>query len=97
MVIFEDILDAAARGDTAAVVSWFEMGTRDPDFNGPDWTLLSAAALHDRCDTMSVILAHGADVNAGGPLHAAALAARYSAALLLFDHGVQVNFEPSAL
>ena len=99
MVLPEMISFAAHQGDTKAIEEWFASGTRDPDETG-SWmgckTLLYAAAEGGHCDTMRVILAHGADVNCyagynGTALHRATQKSEFDAAVLLLDHGAQID------
>ena len=98
MELTKELLDAAQKGDTAAIQEWFPTGTRDPDEqmqNGD--TLLSVAADAGRIEMMRILLAHGASVDTSKvgvgltALHHAARRGRHDAAALLINHGAQVD------
>ena len=102
---------AAGDGDTEWIQEYFATGTRDPDeisegmdlgddFD-PGCTLLYSAAEGGHCETMRVILAHGASVDAidergRAALHGAALSGHHNAVVLLFDNGAQINVSDEA-
>ena len=97
MVLSNAICEAAKRGDTAAIQAWFSTGTRDLDDEDQyGYALLYLAAYCGRCETIRVLLAHGAGVNATNrsgttALSGATLWGKLDAAVLLLDRGAQID------
>jgi len=94
------LIDAAIRGDTAAVVDLIGMGA---DINGRDESGVTAIYLSvylcadEKClEVLCALLDHGADANIGrrdgfSPLHLACELSEVSAAKLLIAHGARVS------
>ena len=97
MVLSDKLRDAAYVGINAAIEEWFSTGTRDPnERDAIGRTLLYYAAQNGRMETIRILLANGACVdapNSGGftPLHGTAFRGYHAAAGLLLDHGARVD------
>ena len=97
MVLPDEIKQAAADGDEAAVQKWFSTGKRDPNERAEDGcTLLFAAVSRNRCDMIRALLAHGAGVDFPSksgktPLGIAADRGHSAAAALLLDNGADID------
>jgi hypothetical protein len=97
MVLPESIVDAAKRGDTAAIQEWFSTGLKDPDERTQGGIpLLYCVAFKGHCETMRVLLAHGASVDATNshgctPLIETAYNGKHDAAVVLLDRGAQID------
>ena len=103
MVLPDEIVQAAYEGDCPAIQNWFSTATRDADdLDEEGYSLLHHAALYHHCDTMRIIMEHGASVDAIGghekmivPLHCAAACGKCDAAVLLLDRGAHINARSS--
>ena len=100
MVLTYELRESAENGNIAAIQDWFSTGTRDPDERDEyGRTLLTSATAGGHIETMRVILAHGASVDAFNngfarvytALHGAADYGHHAIAVLLLDHGAQVD------
>ena len=88
-------VEAAERGDTAAIEAWFaQAGSRS---DGAKRRLLDVATASGQCETMRLLLERGASpcdargVFGDTPLHAAAFRGHRAAAALLLDFGARVD------
>ena len=91
------LVRAARLGNTTTIQEWFSTGTRDPDEKDKDGnTLLICASHGGHIETMRIILANGADMNASvynvwTALHSAINKEHHNAAVLLLDQGAPVD------
>ena len=95
-----NVVKAACEGNNVVIQEWFSTGA-DPDKkdylrNPAGQTLLHFALRNNKCDAMRLILSHGANVDADDfvrlkPLEIAAGRGYHDAAVLLLDHGAQIN------
>lgn len=96
LALGEALIEAARRGNLAAMAELIESGASPDSVLDGDGTALIAAAQAGRADSVSFLLERGADVNLavrgdGNPLIAAAGAGRTDIVRMLLDRGADIE------